>query len=141
MMYEVSYDTYKGIIEPMYTALPAGISKTKFISMLDKKAFALPTKSEMKKAMRKEAMHLFEICGHHSDYTSESILEKLAHDYAKRYYGLDWVKDTKVYCYFIKEYEYPEIKRGCTYPKELVIGRDNDNGYGFVEYERIQLVK
>lgn len=131
--YEVSFEDYNNIIEPMYMA--TNLSKKEFIETLNKKRFALPTKREMLAAMRKEANHLFEICGRYGDFESEQRLDRLAKQYAKRVWGLNWSDDMEAYVYFLKEYEYPELGRGCTYPKTLVIGRGNR------EYERITLVK
>ena len=37
--YEVSYETYRNVIEPMYLALPENISKQVFVKMLNRKAF------------------------------------------------------------------------------------------------------
>lgn len=133
--YEVSFETYDKVIEPMYMALPDNITKQQFVKMLDKKAFALPTAQSYMRVIKKEAKHLDEICGRYSDYESEQRMDKAAKDYAKRKYGLDWVNDSEVYCYFNREYEFPEIGRGCTHPVELVIGRGNR------EYERIRLIK
>ena len=133
--YEVSYETYNKVIEPMYNALPDNLTKYDFVKMLDKKAFALPTAQSFLKIVKKEAAHLFEICGRYTDYKSEQRMEKAAHDYMKRKYNIDWAKDSESYCYFNREYEYPTLGRGCTYPKELVIGNGNH------EYERIALVK
>ncbi len=132
--YEVSYETYSTIIEPMYNALPENVDKFQFVKMLDKKAFALPTAQSYLRTIRKEAKHLFEICGNHHDFESEKRLEKAAKDYMKRKYNIDWTTDMKAYCYFNRGYEY-ENMRGCSYPKELVIGR------GFTDYERIPLIK
>ena len=133
--YEVSFETYDKVIEPMYMALPDNITKQQFVKMLDKKAFALPTAQSYMRIIKKEAKHLDEICGRYSDRESEERMEKAAHDYAKRKYGLDWVNDSEVYCFFNREYEFPKIGRGCTHPVELVIGRGNR------EYERIRLIK
>ena len=85
--------------------------------------------------MRKEAKHLYDICGRCCDFESEQRLERLAHTYLKRVYGVDWTVDSQAYAFFLKGYEYPDIQRGCTYPRELVLGRGN------CEYERIALVK
>lgn len=131
--YEVSDEDYHDIIEPMYMA--TNMKKEDFIKCLDRKRFALPTKKEMIREMRKEAKHLFEICGHSTDYDSEERLEKLAKKYLKRFYGVDWSTDMEAYALIMREYEYPEIQRGCTFPKELILGRGN------CEYERITLVK
>lgn len=133
--YEVSFEDYNNIIEPMYMALPDNITKQDFVKMIDKKRFALPTAEELLREIKKEANHLAHICGRYTDYESEHRMEKAAHLYANRKFGLDWVNDTEAYCYFIKEYEYPAIGRGCTYPVTLVIGR------GSHEYARITLVK
>lgn len=132
--YEVSFEDYNNIIEPMYTALPT-VSKQDFVKMIDKKRFALPTKKEMVKEMKKIANDIFEKCGHVTTHKEEQELESLALRYAKRFHNLDWSHDIKSYVYFNREYEYPEIGRGCTFPYELVIGR------GIYEYERITLVK
>ena len=125
--YEVSFEDYNRVIEPMYMATE--LSKEDFVKCIDRKRFALPTKAELLAAMRKEAKHLYDICGQ-----SEQRLERLAHTYLKRVYGVDWTDDSQAYAFFLKGYEYPDIQRGCTYPRELVLGR------GDREYERITLV-
>lgn len=131
--YEVSSKDYHDIIEPMYMA--TDLSKQDFVKCIDRKRFALPTKAEMLRSMRKEAQHLYDICGLRRDHDSEQRLERLAHTYLKRVYGVDWTVDSQAYAFFLKGYEYPDIQRGCTYPRELVLGRGNR------EYERIALVK
>lgn len=131
--YEVTWNDYKDIIEPMYMATT--LNKQDFVKVVDKKRFALPTKAQMQRSMKRIAKHLFEICGHTVDYEAEHELEALAHKYAERFYGLNWASDLNAYCFINKGYEFEELRRGCTYPKELVIGRAG-NG----EFERITLV-
>lgn len=134
--YEVSFETYSNIIEPMYMAICDQVAtKQDFVKMLDKKAFALPSPASLLREVKKEANHLFDICGHYTDYESEQRMEKAAKAYAKRKFGFDWANDLQVYVFFNREYEYPEIKRGCTYPVEMVIGR------GDREAERVTLIK
>ena len=135
--YEVSYETYNNVIEPMYNALPESITKQQFVKMLDKKQFALPTKAQMLKEMKKIANFIFENCGVRSYYEEEDALDSLARAYAKRFFGMDFSKDMKAWFYFNRECAYrgSRMDRGCTFPEELVIGRDN------TEYERITLVK
>lgn len=128
--YEVSYEDYTNIIEPMYMAIPESFSKQDFIKMIDKKRFALPTKRELKKAMRKEANHLFEICGRYTDWESEQRLEKIARQYATRFYAYDPDEKNGIWFYIDKGYEYPEVKRGCTYPETL---RIMDKYYNCIE--------
>ena len=113
--YEVSYKTYSEIIEPMYMAIPETMSKRDFINLLNKKALALPTAKELLREVKKEAAHLYEICGHYSDYESRERLERNARAYARRKWG------ENACIAFNSGYEYEEIQRGCTYPKELVI--------------------
>lgn len=119
--YEVSYEDYEQIIEPMYMATE--MSKQDFVKCIDKKRFALKSKAQIKREMRKIADHLHEICGHYRDFGAEEALEKLAREYAERFAGYhrECLKD---YYYFEKGYEYEEAKRGCTYPKTLIIGRE-----------------
>lgn len=124
--YEVSYEDYTNIIEPMYMAIPDSFSKADFVKMIDRKRFALPTKAEirrkLKKEMRKEADHLADICGHYTDFESEQRLEKLAREYAKKICGY---KDDDFKCWygFEREYEY-EGMRGCSYPAVFRVGYD-----------------
>lgn len=81
------------------------------------------------------AKHLYEICGHYCDYECEHKLEKMAHEYAERFYHLDWSNNMDAYVFFTIGYEFEELQRGCTYKKQLVIGK------GTCEYERITFVK
>lgn len=133
--YEVSYSDYVNYIEPMYMSLPDSVSKADFIAMIDRKRFALPNPGAILRKIKKEARHLYDICGRYTDHKSEQRLESLTFQYAKRKYGLDWSHDRKVYVYTLKEYEFPMIGRGCTYPCTLVIGRE-----GIGEYARIPLI-
>lgn len=130
--YEVSFQDYNEIIEPMYMA--TNLSKQDFVKCIDRKRFALPTKKEIVRAMKKEATHLYEICGRYTDFESKDRLEATAKAYAKRFHGIDWAADVTAWVYFIDGYEIEYLKCGCTYPKELVIGR------GGRELERITLV-
>ena len=131
--YEVSSEDYNNIIEPMYMALP-DVTKQEFVKMLDRKRFALPTKKQIVNQMKKLAKVCAEMCEHRSCHEEENELNKIARAYAKRFYGLDWSNDLSVSVFFNREYTYPEIGRGCTFPKELVIL------YKTHEYERITLV-
>lgn len=131
--YEVTTEDYNNIIEPMYMALP-NVTKQDFVKMIDRKRFALPTKKQCINEMKKIAAHLFEICGRCRDHEAETELLEKAHAYMKRFYGIDWSKDMQAYCLLMPEYEIPSLQRGCTYFKELILGR------GSTEYERIKLV-
>lgn len=135
--YEVSYDTYKKVIEPMYMALPDNVTKQEFVKMLDKKAFALPTKAETVRKMRKIASFLFENCGIAAFNDEKRELDRIAKEYARRFWGLEWSTDLEAYVYTLDRYAYRGslMDRGCTFPAALVIGRGSNN------YERIELVK
>ena len=132
--YEVTFEDYSKIIEPMYMAIPEGISKKEFVAMLDKKRFAIPTAGEYLAKVRREAKILRHICGHRCDYEAERRAEEAAKAYAKRKWGIDWSHDSESYVYFLREYEY-EGMRGCSYPSVLVVGRKGG------EYERGNLLK
>lgn len=134
--YEVTYETYTNIIEPMYMALPESVSKSDFIKMLDKKAFALPTKKELVKEMKKIANFLFENCGIRSYHEERENLEEIAAKYVKRFYGMKR-GDNDGFWFFTDRYAYCGVRqdRGCSFPEELVIYRGN------TELERIVLVK
>lgn len=129
--YEVTAADYYGIIEPMYNATPASVSKADFVKMIDRHAFALPTAAELLRQMRKDARQLRETCGRYYDGETLQRVHDTARQYAKRR-GYDTERDGYFYD-IVTEYEYPETRRGCTYPKALVLGRN------WHEYERIEL--
>ncbi len=133
--YEVSREDYDNYIEPMYMAVGDGVTKAEFVKMVNKERFALPTPAYLLRQVRKEARHLATICGITTDYKSEERMHQKAHEYMERKYGINWGNDSKAFCYFLTEYEYPTLKRGCTYPVTLVIGRDG------TEFERVKLQK
>ena len=116
--YEVTREDYDKIIEPMYMA--TDLNKEEFVKCIDRKRFALKTKAELKRAMRKEANRLYEICNHCHDFESEERLEKLAREYATRFFGYDARLTRGVGYYIRREYQYPGM-RGCSYPADLII--------------------
>lgn len=83
--YEVTYETYSKIIEPMYMAL-TDVSKYDFVKMLNKKQFALPTEKELRKKMVKIATHLMETCEHYLDFDAECELDELVKQYRDRFH-------------------------------------------------------
>ena len=128
--YKVSFETYNNVIEPMYMAI--NVSKQEFVKMLDKKAFALPTASEIKKEMKKIAFHLFEICGHSTDWQAEENLMNLAEKYAKMEFGYTR-NNPKMWIKYEKGYEYTN-ERGCHYIKSFTVM------YGYTEIKTIKLI-
>lgn len=113
--YEVSNKDYYEIIEPMYMA--TNLPKYDFVKCLDKKRFALKTKTQLIKEMKKIASHLHEICGHYKDYDAEEKLGDLASEITRRFYGDHGSIDHG--SIFERGYE-----NGCSYPCRLkVIGR------------------
>lgn len=133
--YEVTAEDYHNIIEPMYMALSSeDVTKEEFVKMIDRKRFALPTKKQIVNQIKKLAKHLQETCEQYTDYDTKDKLERIAKEYAKRFYHIDCVNDINSYVFFNDEYTCKEFKRGCTYPRELVIGRNNS------DYERITLI-
>jgi hypothetical protein len=82
--YEVTWQDYTEIIEPMYMALPEGISKQEFVKMIDKKRFALKPLNKIEKEMKKIAEHLKETCNQFTDYDAIEKLRTLAQEYTDR---------------------------------------------------------
>lgn len=82
--YEVSWEDYNTIIEPMYMAIPESISKQEFVKMIDKKRFALKPISKIEKEMKKIAKHLEETCNHYTDYDAKDKLDALAKEITER---------------------------------------------------------
>lgn len=52
--YEVSYETYSKIIEPMYLAIPESVSKTDFIKMLNRKALEKKYEPTIRKMLTRD---------------------------------------------------------------------------------------
>lgn len=129
--YEVSWETYNDVIEPMYMA--TNLTKQEFVKLIDKKAVALPTSEEIKKEMKKIALHLYEICGHYTDFKAEMDLMNLAEKYAKKEYGYSR-NDPKMWIKYDKEYEYTN-QRGCYYIKAFTVM------YDYTEIKTVKLVK
>ena len=138
--YEVTTEDYNNLIEPMYMAV--NVTKQEFVKMIDKKRFALPTKGEMKRAMRRIAKTAFDACGIRSINDEDAELTRLARTYAKRFYGVDvGTTDIKNVIYFNRVTAYGGVEiecRGNTCPSELVIGYGDE--FNFIEYERIALI-
>lgn len=127
--YEVSYETYVNVIEPMYNA--TNLTKQEFVKCLNKKAFALPTKAEMKKEMRKIANKVFQNCGIKSFIEEFDETQRIADSYAKRFYG------ESSFALVCRGYAYCGIRqdRGCTYPETVVICDRDGN-----ELDRVVLI-
>lgn len=114
--YRVAPETYKNIIEPMYLATDA--DKVTFCGMLNKKAFALPTRRELVAKMKKLAHHLAETCEHFTDYDAKKDLETVINTYAKQFYRIDPCKWATGGWYISSGYTFPN-GRGCSFPREV----------------------
>ena len=112
--YEVSYEDYHNIIEPMYMAVPETVSKQEFVKMLDKKRFAkVPVATQKKKLvkeMKKVAERLRDTCEHYTDWQAKDRLEELEKQYKALVPGANytyehtrWTMEHLGHC------------RGCTY--------------------------
>ena len=126
--YEVSYEDYTNIIEPMYNAV--NLTKSEFVKTLNRKAFDLKyKKQEMIKEMKAICEERKANAEHFTNYESENKLYDLAHKYAETFH----------------RFSTPEIARektyktfGCSYPAELIIYGGVVNGH-YYEIERIKL--
>lgn len=78
--YEVSYEDYTKIIEPMYNA--TDLDKFEFVKVIDRKRFDLGAKKRrIVKNMKRIAAHLKETFTHYTDYEAREELERLANEY------------------------------------------------------------
>lgn len=78
--YEVSWEDYTNIIEPMYNA--TDLDKFEFVKLLSKKRFDLGAKKKhLVKMMKVIARHLKETCTHYTDFEAKEELEKLVEEY------------------------------------------------------------
>lgn len=126
--YEVSYEDYTNVIEPMYNA--TNLTKTEFVKTLNRKAFDLKVKKqEMIDSMKAIAQERKENAEHFTNYEAEDKLVELAHKYAGTFH----------------RFSTPQIDRkltfgdcGCSYPSELIIFGGIASG-NYYEIERIKL--
>lgn len=113
--YEVSYETYTDIIEPMYMALPDNVSKQQFVKMLDRKQFDLNYKKQQyKKQLLKEmkaiAEEMYHLCSHTETYEQYEALRAKA---------LEYIKAFPVWKAPHHDF-HREYKNGCSYVKSIV---------------------
>lgn len=86
--YEVSFEDYTNVIEPMYMA--TNLNKREFIACLDEKRFSLTLKrKELKKSlikqMKEKAEEIKELCGHRDTYPEYAELRALAKQYIEEF--------------------------------------------------------
>ena len=121
--YEVSFEDYNNIIEPMYMA--TDLSKEEFVKVIDKKRFALKTKKQYIAEMKKIAKHLCDTCSQYYDSEAKEKLKALVDEYVARFYNgfadnmFDSVEKPYTTCY---------------YPKTVEI-------YGTKNYKTIEVIK
>ena len=83
--YEVSYEDYVDIIEPMYMAVD--LSKSEFVQCINKKRFALPSLKSIISKMQQCAESLYESCTHYTDWDTKEKLNGLIEEYIQRRFG------------------------------------------------------
>ena len=129
--YKVSYDDYKNIIEPMYMAAPDSMTKAEFINCLNRKRFEVKTRTENQiiHEARKVSQFLYDNCGRRSYHEEKDKVENYARELEKMF---------NIIVITIPGYEYEEVQRGCTYPKEFVYYTADGQGR---EVKRVKLVK
>ena len=83
--YEVSYEDYVDIIEPMYLAVD--LPKSEFVQCINKKRFALPTLKSIIRNMQQCAESLYESCTHYTDWDEKEKLNGFIEEYIQRRFG------------------------------------------------------
>ena len=134
--YEVTYDDYTNIIEPMYMA--TNLNKQEFIATLDRKRFdrvarERAEKAAMVKAMREIATERAANCEHFGDWESESRLIEIAREYVRKWFPA-YLKPHGD----IERRHWIDDPNACTYPADLVIYSEAD---GWKEIERVKLAR
>ena len=119
--YEVSFEDYNNIIEPMYMA--TNLSKQDFVQTINKKRFALKPICKIVKEMKQIAAQLKETCTHYTDFEAKEKLESLCKEYIDRK-GLNGIAGFLVY---------HETKQTCYYPVAVSI-------YESKTYKDIELI-
>lgn len=125
--YKVTVEDYDNIIEPMYMA--TNLNKQDFVKCIDRKRFEVKEMTERQyiNKIKKIAQFLYENCGAKAFHDEKDEIEKMTREMEKQFGYI---------CITLNGYEYEELQRGCTYPKELVMYTENN-----VEIKRVQLVK
>ena len=127
--YEVSYEDYTNVIEPMYMA--TNLSKKEFVKVLDRKQFDLGYKRKLleKKLigqMKEIAEEIKNLCGHTTTYEEYEELRKVARQYIDEF--PEWLAPHH-------EFEYKRGYGNCTYYSALVYYDKDWN-----EVKRVNLV-
>lgn len=127
--YEVSYEDYTNIIEPMYMA--TNLNKQEFVKCLNRKQFDLNYKKQQYKKqllseMQTIAEEMYDICSHTETCEQYEALRAKA---------LEYIKAFPVWKAPYHEFETGQ-KNGCSYVKALVWYDDNYN-----EVQRIEFLK
>lgn len=119
--YEVSYEDYNKIIEPMYMA--TNLSKEDFVQCVNKKRFALTPLNKMVKDMHEIAYDLMLTCVHYTDYEAYQKLNELVEEYIGRKYIMS--------CGYMYNYGY---RQTCRYPVSVEI-------YGTKTYKTVERIE
>jgi len=119
--YEVSFEDYNNIIEPMYMA--TNLSKQDFVQTINKKRFALKPVSKIVKEMKQIAAQIEETCTHYTDYDAIGKLESLCKEYIDRK-GLNGIAGFMIH---------HKTKQTCYYPVSVSI-------YGSKTYKDIEVI-
>lgn len=127
--YEVSYDTYTNIVEPMYMAIPDNMTKQQFVKLLNRKAIEKRSVKAIVKEMKPLAESLKNTCDHYTDRETKEKLDALIDELnANADYDVRFTIYTKT---TLPDY------RGCSFPAYLV----KYNQFTYEEYDRITLCK
>ena len=119
--YQVSWEDYNNILEPMYSALPDNITKEQFVEMIDRKRFSVTDKKrKMVREMRKIATYIFEHCGQASFCEEEQQLHSMIQEYEEQFLQID-PRDSGAGYYVDRKHAYRGYlqDRGCSFPYKV----------------------
>lgn len=127
--YNVTDEDYTNIIEPMYMAVK--LDKAEFVKCVDRKRFEVKVKTERQyiNEIKKIAQFLYENCGRKSYWEEKEQIVTITRKMEKQFGYIVIINNG---------YEYEEVQRGCTYPKELIFYTDDGIA---TEIKRTALIK
>ena len=107
------------------------LDKAEFVKCVDRKRFEVKVKTERQyiNEIKKIAQFLYENCGYKAYWEEKEQIAKITRKMEKQFGYIVIINNG---------YEYEEVQRGCTYPKELIFYTDDGIA---TEIKRTALIK
>ena len=122
--YEVTWEDYNNIIEPMYMA--TNLNKQDFVKTLNKQRFAVTSQEKYVGKLKMLARSLKDTCEHYTDTETLQEFTKTIFAYIDRMWGIYGYKDVNYTVEHGYTYEHLGVCRGCCYPKRITFYSTNN---------------